>query len=75
MARNTYHVTPLGDAWRVKRAGTRRADSIHFSKPEALARAKALATRRGLGQVRVHRRDGEIQSEYTYGTDPRRTVG
>jgi hypothetical protein len=75
MARTIYHVTPAGDAWRVKRAGTRRADSIHSHKFDAIARAQALAKRRGLGQVKVHRHDGEIQTEYTYGKDPRRTAG
>jgi hypothetical protein len=75
MTRNIYHVTPKGDAWRVKRAGTRRADSIHANKTDAVARAKALANRTALGQVKVHRRDGEIQTEFTYGRDPRRTAG
>jgi hypothetical protein len=75
MTRNVYHVTPKGDAWRAKRAGTRRADSIHLRKSDAIARAKELAQRGPLGQVKVHRRDGEIQSEYTYGGDPRKTQG
>jgi len=75
MTRNVYHVTPRGDAWRVKRAGTRRADSIHPDKIDAVVRAKELAQRGSLGQVKVHRRDGESQSEYTYGRDPRRTSG
>jgi hypothetical protein len=75
MARKTYHVTPAGDDWRVKRAGAERADSIHENKADAIARAKVLAKQAPLGQVRVHRGDGEIQTEYTYGKDPRKTPG
>jgi hypothetical protein len=45
-----------------------------FTK-EAIAGAKALAKRSGLGQVRVHGGDGDIEAEYTYGEDPRRTRG
>ncbi len=75
MNRKVYSVTPAGAAWRVKREGARRAAGIHRQKSDALARAKALAQRSGLGQVRVHRRNGEIQAEFTYGKDPRRTAG
>jgi hypothetical protein len=70
-----YHVTPSGDAWRVQRIRARRADSIHALKVDAVRRAKELAMRGALGEVRVHRRDGEIQREWTYGKDPRRTPG
>jgi hypothetical protein len=75
MTRAIYHVTPHGDSWRVKRVGARRADSVRPNKMAAVARAIELATRGVLGQVRVHRLDGEIQTEWTYGEDPRRTRG
>jgi hypothetical protein len=75
MSRMSYHVTPSGSGWSVRRAGAARADSIHDNKPDAITRAKDLATRGALGQVKVHRRDGEIQTEYTYGRDPRRLRG
>ena len=75
MNRKIYHVTPSGDVWRVKRAGATRAASVHENKSMAVARAKALAKSASLGQVKVHRRNGEIQTEYTYGDDPSRTRG
>jgi Uncharacterized protein conserved in bacteria (DUF2188) len=74
-ARKVYHVVPHGGRWSVKRAGARRAVRIFAGKTTAIAHAKTLATRSALGQVRVHRSDGEIQTEYTYGKDPRRTRG
>jgi Uncharacterized protein conserved in bacteria (DUF2188) len=76
MARKTYHVIPAGDVgWRVRRAGAGRADSVHSSKAGAVARAKKLANRATLGQVKVHRADGAIQTEVTYRKDPRRSPG
>ena len=75
MTRKSYHVTPSGKGWCVRRAGAARADSIHDNKPDAITRAKDLAQRGALGQVKVHRRDGEIQTENTYGGDPRRLRG
>ena len=75
MTRRIYHVTPSGDVWRVIRAGATRAASVHENKSKAVARAKALAKDASLGQVKVHRRNGQIQTEFTYGEDPRRTRG
>jgi len=75
MSRRVYHVTPCGDAWRVQRVGAKRAASIRERRADAIARAKELAMRGALGQVRVHGSDGEIQTEWTYGNDPRRTRG
>jgi hypothetical protein len=76
MKRVIYHVTSAGDAWRVKRVGARRAASVCADKRKAVAKAKALASKSSqLGQVRVHGSDGDIQTEYTYGADPRRSRG
>ncbi len=75
MNRTIYHVTPAGEEWRVKRTGARRAASVHGTKAGAIARARQLAKHARLGQVKVHRGDGVIQTEYTYGRDPRRSPG
>lgn len=76
MNRKIYHVVRGVAAWHVRRDRARRSDSCHENKTKAIARAKALASRRGvLGQVIVHGRNGRIQTERTYGNDPRRTRG
>lgn len=75
MNRKTYHVTLVRSAWRVKSAGVARADGIFERKSQAVARARQLATKAKLGQVKVHGRDGRIQAEYTYGEDPPRYPG
>jgi hypothetical protein len=75
MSCRSYHVTPPGNGWSVRRAGAARADGIHENTPDAIARAKDLANRGASVRVKVHRRDGEIQTECTYGRDPRRFRG
>lgn len=75
MDRKTYHVTPVGHAWGVRRARRKRADSIHLFKTDAIARAKRLARAASLGQVKVHGRNGRIQTEFTYREDPARSRG
>jgi hypothetical protein len=59
----------------VKRVGAKRAAKVFESKKDAIARGKELAKHAGLGQVRVHGRDGDIEAEYTYGKDPRKSRG
>lgn len=76
--RETWHVTPAkGDdgGWQVKHAGKDRATSRHENKDEAIQAAKQIAKDRKLGQVVVHKMDGTIQDEFTYGKDPRRSKG
>ena len=76
MNRKIYHVVMRSEAWHVRRTRARRSSGCHESKAAAIVQARALASRRGsLGQVVVHGRDGKVQTEWTYGKDPRRTRG
>lgn len=75
MTRKVYHVTERDGEWRVKRVGARRAAHVCSSKAAAVSLAKSLAKRAPLGQVIVHGDNGRLQTEYTYGKDPRRTRG
>lgn len=69
--RKTYHVTPnRAGGWTVKGAGASRASSTHGNKADAVDRAKELARNQALGQVVIHKQDGRIQTEHTYGSDP-----
>lgn len=69
--RQTWHVTPAkSEGWQVKHAGKDRATSRHGTKDDAVQAAKTIAKKRELGQVIVHKRDGTIQQEFTYGEDP-----
>ena len=76
MTRKVYHVVRREEIWHVRRTQARRASGCHSSKAAAILHAKTLANRPGLlGQVVVHRSDGKVQRELTYGEDPRRTRG
>lgn len=69
--RKSYHVTSNGDdGWKVKMTGNQRASSTHDTKAQAVERARELAKGQDLGQVVVHRDDGTIQTEWSYGADP-----
>jgi hypothetical protein len=62
MARMTWEVEPReDDRWAVQRTETRRADSLHDRKTDAVARARELAENVRIGQVRA--------------SDPRRRAG
>jgi len=74
--RVVYHVVPEGDDWKIKREGAQRASAIVEKKSEAVNTAKTLAKNSGpLSQVKIHDQKGKIQTEYTYGKDPRKTKG
>jgi uncharacterized protein YdaT len=74
--RKVVHVVPNSDGnWAVKSEHADRASSIHDLKDEAIARAKELAKGAPLGQVKIHKKDGTIQTEYTYGKDPEKYPG
>lgn len=69
-----YHVTSDQGVWKVQAAGSSRASSRHDTKGEAVSAGRAVA-QRARGQLVIHKRDGKIETEYTYGNDPRRTKG
>ena len=74
--REKIHIVPRenGD-WAVKREGAGKASSVHNEKQEAIERGKELAKDAPLGQIIIHKRDGTIQTEHTYGEDPEKYPG
>jgi hypothetical protein len=74
--RQTWHVTTHdGDGWQVKKAGNERATSTHESKQEAVEAGREIAKKQAKGQLKIHKTDGTIQEERTYGDDPPGTKG
>ena len=69
--RTKYHVTKRPDGqWQTKAEGASRASQVAKTKAEAIHRARELAKSKPLGQVIIHKSDGKIQTEHTYGKDP-----
>jgi len=69
--RTKYHVTKRPDGqWQAKAEGASRASAVTETKEEIIDRARKIAKGKPLGQVVIHKADGRIQSERTYGKDP-----
>jgi hypothetical protein len=73
--RVTYHVTPYVNGWQVKPEGIDGREVLVDNKDNAVSHAKDLAKEHELGQVIVHKGDGTIETEFTYGEDPRNIPG
>ena len=65
--RKTYHVTARDDGWEIKAEGAKRATAVEARKADAVARARDLAKNQQPSQVVVHKQDGTIQDQYSYG--------
>lgn len=74
--RVVYHVVPSSSAekWVVSQENAEFRREFE-TKDEAVEFAKGHAQSAGLGQVKVHKKDGNMEYESTYGEDPRRTPG
>lgn len=68
MARKVYHVVPNGTNWQVKHNG--QVLSNHYLKVYAVSAGQQIAKANQPSQLVVHKADGTIEYEYTYGNDP-----
>ena len=72
--RVVYHVVPNSSAerWVVSQENAEFRREFD-TKEEAVEFAKERARSAELGQVKVHKKDGNMEYESTYGDDPRRS--
>jgi hypothetical protein len=68
--RQTFHVTPTKAGWNVKREGAQRSAKTFDTKQDAVDFGRETAKNQPLGQLIIHKKDGTIQEERTYGKDP-----
>jgi hypothetical protein len=68
MARTHYRVLPSGSAWVLRREQTLL--STHAHKVNAVNEGRRVAKANPPSQLTVHRADGTIEDESTYGGDP-----
>jgi hypothetical protein len=77
MNRKVFHSSPSQSGWKVTNNGT--TVSNHRTQEASEAKAVALGHKAenagGLGQAVLHRANGTIREERTYGADPRKTPG
>lgn len=80
MKRIVFSIVPCDDGgWLIKHGPFSMLERWHRMKSSALgiaaAKGRALRDAGKLAQLVIHGKDGRIQSERTYGKDPRRTPG
>jgi hypothetical protein len=69
--RKRVWVSPDGEGgWNVKTQGKSKAAANFEDKSDAVDKAKDIAQNASKGQVIIQKKDGTIQTEYTYGKDP-----
>jgi hypothetical protein len=73
--RTVYHVVPdaSADRWVISRENEDSFREEYRNREEAVDAAKARARGEEPSQVKVHRSDGNMEYERTYGDDPRQT--
>lgn len=72
-----YHVVPDSKAgvWHIKLQRNPVPVATFETKAEAVAAGRVLGRSHELGQLIVHKANGQIETEYTYGKDPVDSVG
>jgi Uncharacterized protein conserved in bacteria (DUF2188). len=73
--RKKYHVVKSDDQWKVKAEGAKRATRTFDTKAEAVAEGRERGHAAELSQLIIHKANGRIQTEHTYGKDPRDIEG
>ena len=77
MSRRVFHSVPTENGWKVESKG--RTISNHRTQAASEAKAVVLGHKAqnagGLGQAVLHKSNGRIREERTYGADPRKTPG
>ena len=67
--RDRYHVTKKDGDWWVKKEGAERASGRHDTQSQAIEQGRKLASQEK-GQLLIHKANGRIREERTYGRDP-----
>jgi hypothetical protein len=75
--RKVYHLVPNKEqkVWKGKEEGAKRAVVVNPNKENALNELTQIAKNQPPSQVKIHKKDGTIQDEHTYGQDPRNYPG
>lgn len=69
--REKYHVLPDGQGnWNVQKEKAQRSSAKFEKKSDAVQKGREFAKNQELGQLIIHKKDGTIQTEYTYKKDP-----
>jgi hypothetical protein len=73
--RVVFHVLHKADHWEIRKEKNKTAIQSFLNKQAAIDKARKLAKSQKLSQLKIHKKSGAIQTEFTYGKDPSRTLG
>lgn len=73
--RKKVRITPNGEKWKVKVDGNQRPNGLFDRKVDAVEAGRDIAKGAEKGQLIIHKQNGQIQTEYTYGKDPEKYPG
>lgn len=74
--RNVYHVVSnKKNGWDVKKEGAKRVSKHTDTKKDAVDWSRHKAKSEKPSQIKIHKQDGVIQAEHTYGQDPEKYPG
>jgi len=68
--RSRIHIVPQGDDWAIRREGASKASKVLDNKQDAIDKGRDTAKKQQPSQLIIHKKDGTIQTEYTYKKDP-----
>lgn len=74
MSKKSIHITPKGDQWQVKTAGSTKATKVCNTQKECIDYGKQQAKRNNAELV-IHGTNGQIREKNSYGNDPRNIKG
>ena len=69
MDRNNIHVVTHDEGWAYRREGSKRVSGITDTQAEAIDKARELS-RKGKGELFIHRPNGQIRDRDSHGNDP-----
>jgi hypothetical protein len=75
MERKIYDVIAGDKVWKGIARGGERASVVTKTKEEAISKTTSIAKKNGPSQVVIRKENGKIQSERTYGNDPKISKG
>lgn len=73
--RRVYHVVTNEKGWSLQEEGNPNNWEFYQTKDEAIHAGMERAREEALGQLIIHKTDGTIEEERTYGDDPRSSRG
>lgn len=75
MKRKIYDITQSDKNWKSTVRGNEKASLVAPTKEKAIKKTIEIAKKNSNSQIIIRKSDGTIQTERTYGNDPKKSKG